>query len=170
MSKSESHSPATLFGTVFFGLSIVFLGLIFVYVLLVAYSRAKETRSWDKVSAKILKVEIFESRPTPNSPVQFTPVVEYEYRYKNTNYLGTSIKRVNGPSSDRGRAEKKIKPYSKNEEVNCWVNPDNPNQVLLKHGTLAPLYTIWFPGLFVIAGLGIIVNAVKRFTASRKAE
>ena len=67
-------------------------------------------------------------------------------------------------------AEKKIKPYSKNAEVNCWVNPENPNQVLLKHGTLAPLYTIWFPGLFVIAGLGIIVNAVKRFTASRKAE
>ena len=75
MSKIESHSPATLFGTVFFGLSIVFLGLIFVYVLLVAYSRAKETRSWDKVPAKIIMVDIFESRHTPNSPVQFTPVV-----------------------------------------------------------------------------------------------
>ena len=56
--------------------------------------------------AKMLKVEIVESRPTPNSPFQYTPVVEYQYRYQNKNYLGTLIKRVDGPSSDKGRAEK----------------------------------------------------------------
>ena len=76
--KNESHQSSSFIGTVLFGLSIVFLGLLFIYVLLVAYSRAKETRSWNKVPAKILRVEIIESRPTPNSPIQFTPVVEYE--------------------------------------------------------------------------------------------
>ncbi|MBD28159.1 MAG: hypothetical protein CMO38_02795 [Verrucomicrobiaceae bacterium] len=161
--KNESHKSSSFIGTVLFGLSIVFLGLLFIYVLLVAYSRAKETRSWNKVPAKILRVEIIESRPTPNSPIQFTPVVEYEYLFRNVNYVGTSIKRVNGPSSDKGRAEKKIKPFLKGADVDCWVNPNNPSQALLKHGTLAPLYTVWFPGLFVIAGLGIVVNACKRF-------
>ena len=163
MSKSEPNSLAAFVGTVLFGLSIVFLGLIFVYVLLVAYGRAKETRSWDRVPAKMLKVEIVESRPTPNSPFQYTPVVEYQYRYQNKNYLGTLIKRVDGPSSDKGRAEKKNKSYSKDETVDCWVNPQAPNIAILKHGTLAPLYTIWFPGLFVVAGLGIIFNGIKRF-------
>ena len=60
-------------------------------------------------------------------------------------------------------AEKKIKSYSKDETVDCWVNPQAPNIAILKHGTLAPLYTIWFPGLFVVAGLGIIFNGIKRF-------
>lgn len=161
--KSEAQKPGSFVGTLLFGLAIVFLGFLFIYVLLVAYGRAKETRSWNKVSAKILRLEIIESRPTPNSPIQFTPVVEYEYLYGDVKYIGTSIKRVNGPSSDKGRAEKKIKPFSKGAEVDCWVNPNDPSQALLKHGTLAPLYTVWFPGLFVIAGLGIIINAFKRF-------
>ena len=135
--KSEAQKPGSFVGTLLFGLAIVFLGILFIYVLLVAYGRAKETRSWNKVSAKILRLEIIESRPTPNSPIQFTPVVEYEYLYGDVKYIGA--------------------------EVDCWVNPNDPSQALLKHGTLAPLYTVWFPGLFVIAGLGIIINAFKRF-------
>jgi hypothetical protein len=44
----------------------------------------------------------------------------------------------------------------------CFVNPKNPQLAVLKPDSLAPGYSIWFPGLFMIAGLGIGMNALIR--------
>jgi hypothetical protein len=42
----------------------------------------------------------------------------------------------------------------------CLVHPQNPALAVLKPDSLAPGYSIWFPGLFMIAGLGITINAL----------
>jgi hypothetical protein len=42
----------------------------------------------------------------------------------------------------------------------CFVDPQNPQLAILKPDSLAPGYSIWFPGLFMIAGLGITFNAL----------
>jgi hypothetical protein len=44
----------------------------------------------------------------------------------------------------------------------CYVNPSDPTIAILKHGTRAALYSIWFPLLFVVGGLGIAWTAIRR--------
>ena len=164
MSDKKTNSPFSVFGSIFFGSIVAFIGSIFVYGLLMAYGKAKETRSWQVTPCLIVKSEVQESKPTPNSPFYYVSLVEYVYNYKGTERIGKSIKRVDGPSSDRKKAEKKILPFPKGKRTQCWVNPKDPDRVILKQSTLAPLYTIWFPGLFVVAGIGIALNAIRRAT------
>ena len=104
MSYKKTKGLFSVFGSIFFGLSIAVLGSIFVYGLLMAYGRAKETRSWQETPCLIVKSEIQEFRPTPNSPFHYVSVVEYVYNYGEKDRTGKSIKRVDGPSSDRKRA------------------------------------------------------------------
>ena len=164
MSDKKTKRFFSIFGSIFFGLSVAVIGLIFVYGLVVAYGKAKETRSWQVTPCHVVKSEIQEFRPTPNSPFYYVSVVEYVYNYEGKDRTGKSVKRVDGPSSDRKRAEKKIAPFPKGKRTQCWVNPDDPDRVILKQSTLAPLYTLWFPGLFVVAGIGIALNAIRRST------
>jgi hypothetical protein len=162
MIDKKTNRAFSLFGSIFFGLSVAIIGSIFVYGLLVAYGKAKETRSWEETTCLVVKSEVQEVRPTPNSPFYYVSLVEYLYNYGGEERIGKSIKRVDGASSDRKRAEKKIMPFPEGKRTHCWVNPDSPDKAILKQSTLAPLYTIWFPGLFVIAGLGITINAIRR--------
>ena len=162
MSDKKTKRLFSVFGSIFFGLSVAVIGLIFVYGLLVAYGKAKETRSWQVTSCLVVKSEIQEFRPTPNSPFYYVSVVEYVYNYGGKDRTGKSIKRVDGPSSNRKRAEKKIAPFPEGKRTQCWVNPDDPDRAILKQSTLAPLYTLWFPGLFVVAGVGNALNAIRR--------
>ena len=111
MSDKKTKRLFSVFGSIFFGLSVAGIGLIFVYGLLVAYGKAKETRSWQVTSCLVVKSEIQEFRPTPNSPFYYVSVVEYVYNYGGKDRTGKSIKRVDGPSSNRKRAEKKIAPF-----------------------------------------------------------
>lgn len=60
---------------------------------------------------------------------------------------------------NQSKAQRIVERYPVGSEDTCWVNPQNPKQTVLKHNSKAVLYTIWFPGLFVIAGLGIAVGS-----------
>lgn len=150
------------FGGVFFGLVVAGMGAFFVFALWVGFGRAKETRGWQQTPCVIIRSEIVEQRPTPNSPLAFLPVVHYRYQFDGQSYTGTNIKRIDGPTSHPKRAQAKLEKYPLDRQLDCWVNPADPGQAVLKHGTLAPLYSIWFPGLFVVAGLGISVASVLR--------
>jgi len=149
-------------GGAFFGLVVAAIGCFFVYALWVGFGRAKETRGWAETACQITRSEVVEERPTPNSPVAYRAVVEYSYEFGGQSLTGTKIKRVDGPTSHPKRAAQVTEEFPSGLRLNCWVNPDNPAQAILKHGTLAPLYSIWFPGLFVVAGIGIAVNSLRR--------
>jgi len=53
-----------------------------------------------------------------------------------------------------------ISKYSVNASVFCYVNPEKPSQAILSHDSKAAGYAIWFPGLFVIGGGGIMLGAL----------
>jgi hypothetical protein len=44
----------------------------------------------------------------------------------------------------------------------AFVNPAQPDFAVLKPDTKAAGYSIWFPLLFVVGGLGIVVRAIVR--------
>ena len=148
-------------GGIFLGVLIAAIGGYFVFALYAGAQRAKQTRSWVETPCMIVKSQVDEGRPTPNSPVQYLAVVEYEYHFGGTTRRGNRIKRVEGPTSHRRRAEGKVADYPAGSPAVCWVDPHAPGEVILQHDSMAPLYSIWFPGLFVVGGLGIAVGAVR---------
>jgi len=43
----------------------------------------------------------------------------------------------------------------------CFVNPTAPDEAVLKRGSRGALFSIWFPLLFVVGGLGVAINALR---------
>jgi hypothetical protein len=44
----------------------------------------------------------------------------------------------------------------------CRVNPADPAVAVLRIDSRAPGYSLWFPALFVVGGVGIVVGALRR--------
>lgn len=149
-------------GGAVFGFVVAAMGAFFTVALWVGFQRAKETRGWAETPCEVTRSEVSEERPTPNSPLAYRAVVEYRYRFDGRPRVGSSVKRVDGPTSHRHRAEAVVAEFPAGAKVSCWVDPENPDTAVLKHGTLAPLYSIWFPGLFVVAGVGIALASLRR--------
>ena len=51
-------------------------------------------------------------------------------------------------------------------ETIAWVNPANPAETVLIRDKRTAIYSIWFPCLFVIGGLGIAASSLARNLSS----
>jgi len=155
-------SIGSLLGGIGLGLLIASMGTLFVFALIKGYGRANETRDWPEVPMTITKAEIFEEQ-IGSSPTEYRPIIEYAFTYEGKPATGSGIRRGEGFSRHRSKVERIVKRYPVASEGTCFVNPQNPKQTVLKHNTRAVLYTVWFPGLFVIAGLGIAIGSIRGY-------
>lgn len=147
---------------VLMGLFLVVAGSIFVGVLWNSYQRAEETRHWTPAEAVIISSVLITDRPTPHSPLYYTADLRYRYTLEGKTWEGTHIQRVEGPSSSRDKADAKVKKYPAGKVVTCYVNPVRKDVAVLEHSTRAALYSLWFPCLFVVGGVGIIWGTLRR--------
>jgi hypothetical protein len=134
------------------GLFLALAGLLFTGVLWRSYQRAMETRTWIETPCRIVSSVVLSEHPTPHSPMAYRLGLQYEYTFKGTRYIGTKVKRVEGESAHRERAEALADDYRSGRTTVCFVNPAKPEEAILQHGTKAALYSIWFPLLFVLGG------------------
>jgi len=67
-----------------------------------------------------------------------------------------------GWTRDRVRAEELVKEYPEGSGQVCHGNPRDPDQAVLKRDSKAPLYSLWFPLLFVVGGAGMIAGVIRR--------
>jgi len=158
--RPEVKTLGSLVGGLALGLLIATMGLIFVFALVKGYGRATETRDWTEVPMKITKSEILEQQ-VGSSPNEYRPIVEYAFSYDGKPSTGAGIKRTEGFTKHKSKAQRIVDRYPVGSDGTCFVNPQNPRQTVLKHNTKAVLYTVWFPGLFVIAGLGIAIGSLR---------
>jgi hypothetical protein len=114
-------------------------GLVFVGVLYTAWQRAEETRRWPGAACVVLSSSLEIKRPTPNSNLSYLPKVRFEFNHQGKTWVGQRIRRVDIPSQHRDVA-----------------------QAILRHDSRAPLYSIWFPCLFVWGGLQILRRSLRR--------
>ena len=118
-------------------------------------------RSWPEVSCVILTSEIQERRHDPQSPREFRLDVSFGYEWQDQPFTGDRLTLRGSPwSSKREVVEKKLADYPAGMSTTCRVDPTNPEFAVLKPDSLAPGYTIWFPGLFIVGGLGIAIRAL----------
>ncbi|WP_338285812.1 DUF3592 domain-containing protein [Luteolibacter sp. LG18] len=145
------------------GMALALAGSFFCWLMWRSYDRAHHMRAWPEVPCTILSSGIEERRIDPNSAPEFRFAVLYGYEWQGTRYTSTHWTWRESPwSSRRGAAEEDVKAYPVEGQFVCRVNPDEPGFAILKTDSQAPLYSIWFPALFVVGGLGIAASALFR--------
>ena len=142
------------------GMALAVVGTVFTGVLWHSWRLAEETRSWAATPAKILSSQVMPDQATPHSTLKYRAVVRYEYQIGGKVYHSGRVRRSEGPKADREEAEALRQNYSPGQNTTCWVNPAEPDYSVLEHDTRAPLYSIWFPLLFVVGGLRMAWGAL----------
>lgn len=134
-----------------------------------SFLRAWEMRqTWPEIPCLILTSEIKERTQGPNAPTEFRLALTYAYEWNGIPHIGENITlRENPWSSHRPKIEQQQNTYSHATRRTCRVNPAAPQTAVLKPDSLAPGYSIWFPALFVIGGIGMICSSLKKSPPAR---
>jgi len=144
------------------GIPFIAMGILFCSYLWGAYVRAKETRSWTPVSCLIEQSDIGWEKASEHSPIRYHVDLRYRYRFADQSRTSTKLKRLDVTSADKRKIEKLLRAYPAGSTLTCYVNPADADEAILKHAPLAPLYSIWFPSLFVLGGLGIVAGGARK--------
>lgn len=143
------------------GLAIALVGALFFGLMARSFLRAKEMRSWPEVPCVILTSSIEERIHDRHSRPECRHVVSYGYEWQGRPLTSDRISlRGSAWSSRRGVIEQRVARLPAGTRTTCRVRPDQPDFAVLQPDSLAPGYSIWFPALFVVGGLGIAARAV----------
>jgi hypothetical protein len=143
------------------GLVVALIGGLFVWLLARSFLRAKEMRTWPEVACVILSSEVEDRRHDDNSPLEYRQNLSFGYEWQGQPYTGNHLTLRGNPwSSKRELADARVAQYPVGQTFTCRIDPANPGFAVLKPDSLAPGYSIWFPGLFVVGGLGITFRAI----------
>lgn len=143
------------------GLVLALIGTLFVWLLGRSYLRARQMHQWPEIPCTILASEIEVRVHDPQSPTEYRHRVIYGYNWQGEARSSERFSLRGSPwSSKRGLIEKRAADFPVGGSSRCRINPADPDFAVLKPDSLAPGYSIWFPGLFVVGGLGIAFRAV----------
>jgi Protein of unknown function (DUF3592) len=170
---SPNPPPNSRAGRLFFvmlGLAVAGIGLVFVLLMGRSFLRAREMRKWPEVPCVILSSVIEERVHDPQSPAEYRHALSFGYDWQGKALTGDLLSlRGSAWSSKRQLVEKRAAEFPIGKRTTCRVNPSQPALAVLKPDSLGPGYSIWFPSLFVVGGLGIVfrtLNPKRRPTIS----
>lgn len=118
--------------------------------------------AWDEIPCTITKLDVDDSLRNQRGMTKYLMVVAYDYEFDGKKFTGSKIKRLPTEASDPRKLKKKIEAYAEGTKTVCFVDPQTPTEAVLKKDSKAALYSIWFPLLFIIGGLGMILSALFR--------
>ena len=166
--RQHASSP-TLAGRIFLvslGLILAAIGAFFVWLMGRSYLRAHEMRAWPEVPCVVLSSELEERRHDPDSPMEFRQDISFGYEWHGASHTGDRLTLRGSPwSSKRAEIESRVAEFPVGKSITCRVDPAHPDISVLAPDSLAPGYSIWFPALFVVGGLGISIRACFARTA-----
>ncbi len=159
--RNPSSSPVGQWFLAFLGLSLAAAGGVFFSLMWRSYDRAREMHAWPEVECIILSSEVEERRIDPNSPHEFRVNVLYGYEWEGQRLSGERITSRGNPwTSKTGVIEAQAAEFPTGSLATCRVDPQNPSFSILKPDSKAAGYSLWFPGLFIVGGLGITFRAL----------
>jgi len=144
------------------GVFLIAVASVLVQYLWHSYERAALMDAWQEVSCKITKLDVDDSSRNQRGMTKYLMVVAYDYQFDGKEFTGSKIKLLPTEASDPRKLKKKIEAYAEGTDTTCYVNPQTPTEAVLKKDSKAALYSIWFPFLFIVGGLGMIFSALFR--------
>ena len=143
------------------GFFVALVGAVFMYLMWKSYQRASATRTWTETPA-VMMVSKIKTRSDKNISKEYQWKLEYAYAFDDKEYT-SKLHTLRGSkwTSVKKGVQNEIDAHPANSNVFCFVNPDEPTKAILEHDSKAAGYSIWFPALFVIGGIGIMWGAIK---------
>ncbi len=148
---------------VVFGLVTAGIGGLFTGLMWDSFQRASAMHGWPQVEAVILSSEVEERRHDEYSSKEYRVKLLYGYEWEGEGMTGELLTARGNPwSKDLARIERSLEKFPVGIKTTAYVNPAEPDYAVLKPDSKAAGYSIWFPLLFVVGGLGIVVRALVR--------
>ncbi|MBK1883597.1 DUF3592 domain-containing protein [Luteolibacter pohnpeiensis] len=162
MTDSSAHrSTAGRWFLSVLGLFLAFIGGIFFWLMLRSYERASAMDHWPETACVVLDSNIQQRQIDPNSPPEYQLSVLFGYSWKGVSRTSEHLTLRDNPwRASRETLEEDLTKYEPGTKLICHVNPENPDQAIIKPDSKAAGYSLWFPSLFIIAGLGITIMAI----------
>jgi len=146
----------------FLGLLLAAIGGFFCWQMATSYLRVKETHQWPEVPCLVTRSRVEEFFPVPNVAPRYRLDVEFFYEFGGASRSSTLVRARERTTTKRDQVETWQARFPAGSEQVCRVDPANPDHAVLELESQAVGYTIWFPGLFVIGGLGMVWHALRR--------
>jgi hypothetical protein len=147
---------------VMLGLVIASVGGLFTALMGMSYMRAVDQRAWQKVQGVVLSSEIEEYKHDDYSPMEYRMKILYGYEWKGERKTGDRYGfRGNPKYNKQNKIAALVESYPVGKKIRVYVNPADASFTMLKPDSKAAGYSIWFPMLFVVGGLGIAFRAVR---------
>jgi hypothetical protein len=142
------------------GLALALMGGVFFWLMWRSFDRARVMQTWPEVPCEVITSEVEERRIDPNSPPEFRVNVTYGYEFAGKARTGDHMSwRGNPWTSKNDVVDDRLQAFKEGSRITCRVDPKNPDFSVLKPDSKAPGYSIWFPALFIVGGLGIAFRA-----------
>jgi hypothetical protein len=166
--SARPHRLGSALGGMMLGLAIAVAGAVFVWLMWASFQRARVMDAWTGVPCVILESRLAEEILNPNTPVNYRPVVRYRYETGGQSHESTRVRRIETKSARRPKMESLLAQFPPGSESTAWVNPTNPADAVLIRDKRTAIYSIWFPALFVVGGLGIALSSLVRNLKPRR--
>ncbi|WP_193211223.1 DUF3592 domain-containing protein [Luteolibacter marinus] len=158
-----SASTASRVYLTLIGLGLALVGGLFFALMWRSYQRACEVEAWPVVPCVILSSGAEERQIDPNGPIERRFAVLYGYEWEGVPRESERLSlRGGGWSSQDEKLQVYEDRYPQGSTQQCHVNPSDPDFAVLQLESKAPGYSLWFPALFVVGGLGIMAGAWRR--------
>lgn len=158
---ARTNSQAGRWYLAILGLGLALIGGLFVWLMARSFLRAREMQGWPEVPCTILSSEVGEKRHDENSPREYRQDLSFGYEWQGVARTGDHVTLRGSPwTSKRELVEQRTSEFPVGKVTTCRVDPVAPDFAVLKTDSLAPGYSIWFPALFVVGGLGIAIRAL----------
>ena len=145
------------------GLLLAAAGAVFTWLMWKSFDRAGAIEGWPRVPCAILFSDVEERRIGPELPPEYRFQVTYSYEWEDESYESDRYGiRGDSWSKRRDGADALSGTYPEGSVHECSVDPLNPGMAVLHGESKAPGYSIWFPMIFVVGGLGVVVGAWTR--------
>ncbi len=142
------------------GLLLVLVGGVFVDYLWSSYRRAAKMDAWVEVPCRIESINIEDGGLNQRGLPKYTLDLTYRFQWEGQEQVGTRFKRLSTEASDPRKLKALLARYPSGSAAVCHVDPAAPELAVLKKDSKAGLYSIWFPCLFIVGGVGIIWTAL----------
>ena len=158
MSTNARAGKAYLFGV---GMLIFLAGSVFFALMWRSYQRGREMAEWPHRDAVVLVSEVEERQIGPDVAPDFRLKLLFGYEVDGKPYTSGLLSLRGSPwSSDRAKAEEAVARFPLGSTLVCQYDPADPHHAVVKTDTKAVGYAIWFPGIFIVGGLGIMLRVM----------
>ena len=151
------------------GLLVAASGGVFTWLMWRSFDRASAQRDWVPVPARILRSEVDSRKIGTNVQMEFSHGLLFGYEMDEIPYSSTRLT-LRGAlwSKNEERAAAEAERYPVGSEQTAWVDPDDPQNAVLKMDSKAPGYSLWFPILILVGGLGVMCGGVRNLLKARE--